>query len=109
MTAKISPSVLPRSHFASVRSDGCESLGAIFPSPFPSAPWQNAQFLVKLALPAAIDAAVAGTGFFNLAASGFPPGAWAPRLTPTMAATASVQAATNEELAENARRMVLPL
>src|SRR5436190_24396294 len=74
MTRKISPSVDPRSHFASVRSDGCVPCGAIGPLPFASAPWQKRQFFVNAALPAAIDAAVGLTGFFILAASGLPPG-----------------------------------
>src|SRR5262245_14474125 len=72
MTAKISPSLLPRSHFASVRSDGCVSLGAIGPLPLASAPWQNRQFFVKAALPAATDSALDATGFFIFAASAFP-------------------------------------
>src|SRR5215470_7493270 len=71
-TRKISPSVDPRSHFASVRSDGCVSLGAIGPLPFASAPWQKRQFLVNVALPAAMDSALDATGFFIFAASAFP-------------------------------------
>src|SRR5579859_8040659 len=72
MTAKISPSLEPRSHFASVRFGGCESFGAIGPSPLASAPWQNRQFFVNAALPAAIDSAFDGTGFLTFAASGLP-------------------------------------
>src|SRR3954454_2053974 len=72
MTAKISPSVEPRSHLASVRLDGWVSLGAIGPSPLASAPWQNRQFFANAALPAATDSALAATGFFSLAASGLP-------------------------------------
>src|SRR5580765_5289275 len=72
MTAKISPSLEPRSHFASVRSDGWVSLGAIGPLPLASAPWQKRQFLVNVALPAATDSALDATGFFIFAASGLP-------------------------------------
>src|SRR5579864_1060390 len=72
MTAKISPSLEPRSHLASVRSDGWDPCGAIGPLPLASAPWQKRQFLVNAALPAATDSALGGTGFFTLAASGLP-------------------------------------
>src|SRR5262245_40668516 len=72
MTAKISPSLLPRSHFASVQSEGCVSFGALGPLPLASAPWQKRQFFVNAALPAAMDSALDATGFFIFAASGFP-------------------------------------
>src|SRR5215472_5585743 len=74
MTRKISPSVDPRSHFASVRSDGCVPSGAIGPLPFASGPWQNRQFFWKSALPAAIDSGVLGTGFFIFLPASLPPG-----------------------------------
>src|SRR5262249_20720098 len=74
MTAKISPSVEPRSHFASVRSGGWVSFGAMGPLPFASFPWQKRQFFVYVAFPAAIDSGVGFTGFFIFAASE-PPGA----------------------------------
>ena len=48
------------------------SFGAIGPSPLASAPWQNRQFFLNAALPAAIDSAVDATGFFIFAASGLP-------------------------------------
>src|SRR5581483_4932943 len=74
MTRKISPSVDPRSHLASVRSEGCVPSGAIGPLPFASGPWQNRQFFWKIALPAATDSGVAGTGFFIFLPSALPPG-----------------------------------
>ncbi len=43
MTLKMSPSVAPWSHFASVRSAGLVSFGASGPSPLPAVPWQKAQ------------------------------------------------------------------
>src|SRR3954452_20645399 len=72
MTAKISPSLAPRSHLASVRSGGWVSFGAIGPLPLASAPWQKRQFFANSALPAATDSALAATGFFIFAASEFP-------------------------------------
>src|SRR5262249_52351164 len=95
MTAKISPSVDPRSHFASVRSGGCVSFGAIGPLPFASAPWQKRQFFAKSALPAAIDSALDATGFFNFAASGFP-----------CAAARAARATTNEGMRTNDTRRI---
>src|SRR6266480_6177640 len=77
MTAKISPSLSPRSHLASVRFDGCVPSGAIGPLPFASAPWQNRQFFWKVAWPALIDSGDEATGFFIFFASGLPPGFWA--------------------------------
>src|SRR4030095_12181050 len=74
MTMKISPSVDPRSHFASVRSDGCVSLGAIGPLPLASAPWQNLQYLPNDAAPALIESGDEATGFLSFLASGLPPG-----------------------------------
>src|SRR5438128_736497 len=74
MTRKISPSVDPRSHFASVRSDGCVPSGAMGPLPFASAPWQKRQFLVNSSLPFAIDSGDAGTAFFIFLPASLPPG-----------------------------------
>src|SRR4029077_5237549 len=95
MTAKISPSVDPRSHFASVRSDGCVSFGAIGPLPFASAPWQKRQFLMNAAFPAAIDSAFDATGFFIFAASGLP-----------CAAPMAARARTNTGIRTNAARRI---
>src|SRR6185436_3025772 len=78
MTAKISPSLPPRSHLSSVRSDGCVPSGAIGPLPFASAPWQKRQFFWNRAFPEAIDAALDATGFFIFFASALPPGFCAP-------------------------------
>src|SRR6185503_7899591 len=67
----MSTSAEPNSHLASVRSGGCESFGAIGPSPFPSVPWQNRQYFWNVALPAAIDCGVEATGFLaGLAGAG---------------------------------------
>ena len=71
ITTKISPSVDPRSHFSSVRSDGCVPSGAIGPLPFASVPWQKRQFFVYAALPAAIDVAFDATGNAAAMSAGF--------------------------------------
>src|SRR5437773_8441547 len=81
MTRKISPSVSPRSHLASVRSDGCVSFGAIGPLPFASAPWQKRQFFWKSALPASTDSLLDAIGFFIFLPSGLPPGFCADSVT----------------------------
>src|SRR5438876_12027991 len=77
MTTKISPSLSPRSHLASVRSDGWVPSGAIGPLPLAFAPWQNRQFFWKVAWPALIDSGDEATGCFIFLASGLPPGFWA--------------------------------
>ncbi|MND02916.1 hypothetical protein D3C83_224930 [compost metagenome] len=46
ITVKISPSVEPRFHSASVRSAGIVPFGASGPSPFAVPPWQNAQYFL---------------------------------------------------------------
>src|SRR6185436_15417198 len=74
ITAKISPSVEPRSHLSSVRSEGWVPSGAIGPLPLASAPWQKRQFFVNKAFPAAIEAGLDATGFFTFFASSLPPG-----------------------------------
>src|SRR3954470_10045289 len=74
ITAKISPSVEPRSHLSSVRLDGCVPSGAIGPLPFASAPWQKRQFFWNNVWPALIDSGDEATGFFIFCASGLPPG-----------------------------------
>src|SRR3954469_11735749 len=74
ITAKISPSVEPRSHLSSVRLDGCVPSGAIGPLPFASAPWQKRQFFWNTACPALIDSGEDGTGFFRFLPSALPPG-----------------------------------
>src|SRR5436190_20601744 len=74
MTRKISPSVDPRSHLASVRSEGCVPSGAIGPLPFASALWQKRQFFWKSAWPALIDSGEEATGFFNFFPASLPPG-----------------------------------
>src|SRR5262245_10537048 len=84
---KSSPSVDPRSHLASVRSEGWVSFGAIGPFPFASAPWQNRQFFVNAAWPAATESADEGTGFLSFFPSSLPPGFWA--LTATIATSAT--------------------
>src|SRR5215471_2436228 len=87
MTRKISPSVDPRSHLASVRSGGCVSFGAIGPLPFASAPWQNLQYLPKAAAPALIESGEEATGFFSFFPSSLPPGFWARADTATSETT----------------------
>src|SRR5262249_20535431 len=94
-TRKISPSVDPRSHLASVRSDGCVSFGAIGPLPLASAPWQKRQFFVNAAWPAAIESADEGTGFFIFLPSSLPPGFWA--LTAVIATRATPRPTTTDE------------
>src|SRR4029453_14915496 len=74
MTMKSSPSVDPRSHVASVRSEGCVSFGAIGPLPLASVPWQNLQYLPKDAAPALIESGDDATGFLIFLPSGLPPG-----------------------------------
>src|SRR5262245_30149375 len=70
MTAKISPSLWPCFHAASVRSDGFGLRAAAdLPSPLPDSPWQEAQFDVNSFRPAVIDAWSEGTGFFNVTSS----------------------------------------
>src|SRR6266850_40210 len=81
ITAKISPSLDPRSHLSSVRLGGCVPSGAIGPSPLASAPWQKRQFFWNSACPALIDAGDEAIGFFNFWASGLPPGFCATGLT----------------------------
>src|SRR5262245_34249343 len=71
-TTKISPSVEPRVHSASVRLDGFDPFGADGPSPIPSAPWQKRQYFWYAAFPAETEAAVAATGFFILRPSALP-------------------------------------
>src|SRR5262247_809905 len=83
ITRKISPSVDPRSHFASVRSGGCVSFGAIGPFPFASALWQNLQYLPNAAAPALIDSGDDATGFFNFFPASLPPGSCAEAERPT--------------------------
>src|SRR6185436_12187351 len=92
MTVKISPSLSPRSHLSSVRSDGCVPSGAIGPLPLASAPWQNRQFFRNAALPAAIEAGLDGTLFFSFFASALPPGFWAPADDDTTAIQPSMSA-----------------
>src|SRR5439155_1389241 len=94
MTTKISPSLSPRSHLASVRFDGCVPSGAIGPFPFASAPWQNRQFFWNEACPALIDSGDEAIGFFIFFASGFPPGFWA--ATPTVTRNAHAHAQITE-------------
>src|SRR5882672_366625 len=69
ITAKISPSLDPRSHLSSVRLGGCVPSGAIGPSPLASAPWQKRQFFWNSACPALIDAGDEAIGFFNFRAA----------------------------------------
>src|SRR5581483_10990998 len=102
MTVKISPSLSPRSHFASVRSDGCVPCGAIGPLPLASAPWQNRQYFWKDAWPALIESGVAATGFLSFLASGLPPGFCAPSVTTAAAASAHTNRENNDEI----RRMM---
>src|SRR5262245_14895289 len=77
ITAKISPSVDPRTQVASVRSAGIEPFGARGPSPLAVPPWQKAQYFLKAAAPAVTEAAVEATGFLTARAAGLPPGNWA--------------------------------
>src|SRR5580700_11101139 len=72
ITVKISPSVDPKSHTPSVRSDGW-SRPPLLPSPIPEGPWQLAHSCPYARLPAATDSGVAATGFLIFAASGLPP------------------------------------
>src|SRR5580765_6833 len=89
MTRKISPSVEPRSHLSSVRSEGCVFSGAIGPLPFASAPWQKRQFFWNSACPALIDSGDVATGFFIFLPSGLPPGFCAPACAVITATQAS--------------------
>src|SRR5262245_27563735 len=90
MTRKISPSVDPRSHFASVRSGGCVSFGAIGPFPFASALWQNLQYLAYDAAPALIESGDDATGFFSFLPASLPPGSCADAERPTSTPNASI-------------------
>src|SRR5258705_498681 len=64
MTVKSSASVEPCFHISSVRSAGGGfSVAPALPSPFPSGPWHDAQFLVNNCLPSARVVALTGTGF----------------------------------------------
>src|SRR5437773_4513262 len=92
MTAKISPSLSPRSHFASVRFEGCVPSGAIGPLPFASAPWQNRQFFWNATCPALIEPGDDAIGFLSFLASGLPPGFCAAR--PAVTRNAHASAAT---------------
>src|SRR5258708_36346272 len=94
ITAKISPSLSPRSHLASVRLEGCVPSGAIGPLPLASAPWQNRQFFWNKACPALMDSGDEATGFFIFLASGLPPGLCA--ATPTAARKAHANARITE-------------
>jgi len=74
MTVKISASVEPCFHMASVRSAGGGfSVAPPLPSPFPSAPWHDMQFFVNNCLPSARVVALTGTGFFSVVASAAAP------------------------------------
>src|SRR5437764_11867266 len=97
MTRKISPSVVPRSHFASVRSDGCVPSGAIGPLPFASAPWQKRQFFWNSAWPALIDSGDEATGFFIFLPASLPPG---------FCAATSAPPRTNAAQSTDRRRMI---
>src|SRR4030095_16796404 len=78
MMEKISPSLEPYSHSASVRLAGLGLFGASRPSPSPSGPWHCGHALLYVWRPLVIELAVAATGFFIAAAFGLPPlGAWA--------------------------------
>src|SRR5262245_19381175 len=63
MTAKISPSLDPWSHLASVRSGGWVPSGACGPFPLASSPWQNLQYFWNTLLPFSTDCGVNATGF----------------------------------------------
>src|SRR5947208_15783596 len=102
ITTKISPSLSPRLHFASVRFEGCVPSGAIGPLPLASAPWQKRQFFWNAACPALIDSGVAATGFFIFFASGLPPGFCAARAVLARNAHASARVTRRD-----VRRMLL--
>src|SRR5262245_49621333 len=102
ITTKISPSLSPRSHLASVRSDGWVPSGAIGPLPLAFAPWQNRQFFWNAAWPALIDSGDDVTGFFIFFASGLPPGFCA--ATPTVRTNAHAHA---EIMVVEGQRMTL--
>src|SRR5688572_16477188 len=95
MFVKIAASVEPYSHLASVRSCGLESFGARGPSPLAVIPWQNAQCFLKMAAPAAIEAAVEGTGFLIAGAVGVAPPLWAWTATANNTAPASMNPLMN--------------
>src|SRR6187549_2751578 len=69
MTQKISPSVEPRVHSASVRLDGFIVFGAMVLSPAPVLPWQKRQYFAKSTLPASIAAGDEGNAAFIFFAS----------------------------------------
>src|SRR5262245_38981355 len=102
MTTKISPSLSPRSHVASVRSEGWVPSGALGPLPLALAPWQDRQFLGDVDWPALIGAGVEHAGFFIFFASGLPPGFCA--ATPTVRTNAHAHA---EIMVVEGQRMTL--
>src|SRR5215204_1287 len=69
MTQKISPSLEPRVHSASVRFEGFMVFGAMVLSPAPVLPWQKRQYLVNSPLPASTAAGVEGNAAFIFLAS----------------------------------------
>src|SRR6187401_3550069 len=69
MTQKISPSLEPRVHSASVRLDGFMVFGAIVLSPAPVLPWQKRQYFANNTLPASIAAGDEGNAAFVFFAS----------------------------------------
>src|SRR5687767_12444814 len=71
MLKKISPSVPPCCHSASVRS-GDGGLMSLPDPPVAFTPWHGAHVLVKSAFPAAIDSGVDITGFLTAACAGSP-------------------------------------
>src|SRR5215217_2238513 len=69
MIQKISPSLEPRVHSASVRFDGFIVFGAIALSPAPVLPWQTRQYFATSTLPASIAAGDEGNAAFIFLAS----------------------------------------
>src|ERR1051325_9692007 len=76
MIQKISPSLDPLIHSASVRLAGFMFFGAIVLSPAPVLPWQKRQYFANSTLPASIacgDEATAAFIFFASAGTAFGP------------------------------------
>src|SRR5829696_2974474 len=97
MTQKISPSLEPRVHSASVRFEGFMVLGAMALSPAPVLPWQKRQYLANSTLPASIaagDEANATFVFFASAGTAGGPAGAAPACASTLDAvvTAHIRA-----------------